>query len=335
MVVCIGAMASADGGGARTFLQRTFGFTADQLNNIARGEAVARVLPASDRREIALLGGVRIDISAREYADRLADIVHFKRDRKVLQIGVFSTPPRPDDVRQLTLDGSALKALRSCAVGECDMRLSSDLISEARSLGGDGSQRVDEWFRHALVQYVNRYRAEGNAALMSYADTTPQLSLADEFPKLVASDRVLPEFPVLRRNLLEHPQAVPPLRDVIYWSKEQIGSAQVVTVTDMLIVQTPPGSPAAYVAASKQIYASRFFDSSLSLTVLVDDDTSVGPATYVVYLNRSRVDAFDGVMGGITRRIVQRHARGAVVEYLERVKTRLEAPVTGEESAHR
>ena len=46
--------------------------------------------------------------------------------------------------------------------------------------------------------------------------------------------------------------------------------------------------------ASKQIYGTHYFDASLGLTVLVRDRSVSSPAMYLVYLNRSRVDIFDG-----------------------------------------
>jgi hypothetical protein len=58
--------------------------------------------------------------------------------------------------------------------------------------------------------------------------------------------------------------------------------------------------------------------------VLLRDRTSASPATYVVYLNRSRVDMFDGAFGGLVRRIVSGKARTVVSEQLAHLQVRLE-----------
>jgi hypothetical protein len=63
-----------------------------------------------------------------------------------------------------------------------------------------------------------------------------------------------------------------------------------------------------------------YFDASLGLTLLVPDLTAPSGATYVVYLNRSRIDLFDGLLGGVARRIVARRARALVAEQLQRLQ---------------
>jgi hypothetical protein len=62
-----------------------------------------------------------------------------------------------------------------------------------------------------------------------------------------------------------------------------------------------------------------YFDASLGLTLLVPDD-SPSPVTYVVYLNRSRIDVFEGVFGSLARRIVSSKARALVGSQLSRLQ---------------
>jgi hypothetical protein len=63
-----------------------------------------------------------------------------------------------------------------------------------------------------------------------------------------------------------------------------------------------------------------YFDASLGVTLLIPDTTASPPATYVVYLNRSRIDLFDGVFGGIARKVVSGKARSLVAEQLARLQ---------------
>jgi len=55
----------------------------------------------------------------------------------------------------------------------------------------------------------------------------------------------------------------------------------------------------------------------------VPDRSASSPATYVVYLNRSRIDLFDGVFGGLARRIVSGKARSLVGAQLSRLQRTL------------
>ena len=48
-------------------------------------------------------------------------------------------------------------------------------------------------------------------------------------------------------------------------------------------------------------------------------------AVYVIYVNRSRVDALHGLFSGLRRWGVQREARGGLKDRLEDTRNRLEA----------
>ena len=91
-----------------------------------------------------------------------------------------------------------------------------------------------------------------------------------------------------------------------------------ISITHVATAATIDDSPIAYAVGSKQIYAMHYYDASLGLTLLVPDPTEA--ATYVVYLNRSRIDLFDGLFGGVVRRIVAGRARILVAEHLQRLQ---------------
>jgi hypothetical protein len=76
--------------------------------------------------------------------------------------------------------------------------------------------------------------------------------------------------------------------------------------------------------ASKQIYGSHYYDASLGLTILLRDGSGPSPATYVAYVNRSRVDVFGGLFGGLARSLVSSKAKGTVSDQLARLRTVLE-----------
>ena len=75
---------------------------------------------------------------------------------------------------------------------------------------------------------------------------------------------------------------------------------------------------------SRQIYGTHYFDASVGLTVLVPDPSSLPPATYVAYMNRSRVDVIGGMFGGVAKKIIASKARSTVGDSLGRLRTRLE-----------
>ena len=328
-----GPATPAQGETAHRYLSRTFGLSSADLRSLDERRAFSSTLSVTDPREVGTLGIIRMAVTAEFYATQLADIATFKRSEAVVQIGTFSKPPHLDDVRDLTLDDGDIRNLRRCRVDDCDVQLPADLIERFRTTidwnAPDATARANSMMRAALVDLVTRYRKAGGDALVLYADEKERVAVAAEFRDLVESERrVLPQFPKLRQYLLT-PTA--PLAgagsDVIYWSKEKAGSRRVLTVTHLTILRTTSATPTAYVAASKQLYANHYFDASLGLTVLVAADAA-SPSTYVVYMNRSRVDTFGGLFGGVARRIVRLRARSTVSELLPRLRTRLEREFT-------
>jgi hypothetical protein len=311
---------------ARAFLTTAFGITSEDLARVDTGQVVSRTLSAHESREVATLGVARIRATPDFYVDRLTDIVNFKRDEAVVQIGTFSNPPHLTDVAGLTLDAWDVDRLRECRVNDCGLQLSADAIDrfnkEMDWRRGDAEQQAGRLMQQILVEYVARYRQGGTTGAMQYADQSRPLMPGDEFSALLNADAgTWEQFPALRRHLLEYPKDTPGTTDIVYWSKERVSRRLVVSVTHLAIARTMIG-PAAYAIASKQIYSSHYFDASLGLTVLVPE---AEPAPmYVVYLNRSRVDVFKGMFGGIARRIVTARARTLVSELLGKLQQRMD-----------
>jgi hypothetical protein len=77
------------------------------------------------------------------------------------------------------------------------------------------------------------------------------------------------------------------------------------------------------VITSKDVYSSRYFDASLTVTI-ASDSVASPDAFYLVYVNRSRASALKGAFAGLRRSIVVRRAKGALEQNLALVKRRLE-----------
>ena len=313
---------------AGAFLRRELGFTEDDLRKVGNGSVASRSLATEDGREVAAAGIVRVAITPEEFVRRMTDIASFKKGDAVLQIGTFSAPPDITDVAGLTLPSADVRNLRSCRVGDCGMQLPSYIIYRMRREVNwrepSAAVRANAVFRSSLVEYVQAYRTSGRQDRMVYVDESEAVDVADEFCDLVSSDtRVLPTFPDLRRHLMTALTPAPTVSDVLYWSKEKVARKEVISVTHLAIARQPSTSPFGYVAGSKQLYGSHYFDASLGLTIVLRDPTNRASA-YVAYVNQSRVDAFGGLFGGITRRIVRSRARGALADFLEVLQRRLE-----------
>ncbi len=311
---------------ARTFLMTAFNVSAADIGRLDGGGVVSWTLDAKNRREVATLGIARIKTSPSKYVERMADITTFKRTNDVLQVGTFSTPARLEDVASLIIDEADLKRLSECRVEDCDVRLSADGIERVRRgidwRAADASRNASLLVRRLLVDYVTRYRQNGAVAAMEYADRAPRVNVGHEFASLIDADSLMTNYaPRLRRHLLEYPtSSADKMTDFVYWSRELVRSRPVISITHVATAAAVDDSPIAFAIGSKQIYAMHYYDASLGLTLLVPDRTSTSPATYVVYLNRSRIDLFDGLFGGVARLIVAGRARALVAEQLARLQ---------------
>ena len=321
---------------ARAFLASSFGVSSDEIETIDNGHVMVRTLAARDPREVATLGVVRVRVTPEFYVEQLADIVRFKRTEPVLQIGRFGNPPDLRDVADLTLDDSDIERLRECQVGDCGVQLPAEAIALLRKdvdwRRADVPLQANRLMRQILVEYVTNYQSAGAAMAMEYADQGDAVKTSREFASLMEGDAATwQHFTNLRRHLLEYPSARPrETVDILYWSKERASRRTVVSVTHLAISHTT-GGPTDYAIASKQLYASHYFDASLGLTLLLRDPAASSPATYLVYLNRSRVDLFDGMFGGIARRVVGTKVRSLVTQQLELVQRSMEQQFSAKE----
>jgi len=319
---------------AHAFLTTTFGLSPAEIGRLDAGHVLTRTLAAGHSREVGTLGIVRIATTPETYVERVSDIVSFKRTEDVLQIGTFSDPPLVDDLATLIIPEDDIRRLQKCRVGDCGVRLSAEAIRQlAASVdwkAADAAAQAGRALRELLVQLVARYRENGTTALMTYADGERHLEPGAELAGLIAADEpAWRHLPDLRRHVLAYPHAGIPATEVVYWSKERVSKRPVVSITHLSIVRQAADGPVRYAISSRQVYAMHYFDASLGLTLLVPAQPSSSPATYVVYLNRSRIDLFDGMFGRVARRIVSGRARSLVGEQLTRLQRTLNARPPG------
>jgi hypothetical protein len=309
----------------RAILVRDLKFSAGELADLEHGRIVRHTLPTNGSREIAVVGGVRVHATKEHFIAAYRDIVHFKRGAAVLEIGRFSDPPVLADLDGLSINSDDFD-LRGCRVGDCDIRLPADAIHRlAQEVGWDrpgADVRAATLFKQLLVDNARAYTAGGPGRITQYDDDQPPIMPIEDFKALLKSS---PYVDAMLPGLAAHVASYPadPLHgaeDFLYWSKEKFGFAPFISVTHVTIVPTGPHQ---YVATTRDVYASRYFDASLALAIASD---SVGDphSFYLFYVNRSRASALRGAFARLRRSIVERRAKGSIEENLKAVKQRFE-----------
>lgn len=306
--------------------------TETELAAIRSGTVLVH-LPAVDiGNEVAGFGAVRVDVGTDYFLERFRDIETFKQSSLTQRIGTFSDPPAIADLKELTLDAEDLEDLRKGRVGNCGVKLDGDSIRRFRSeidwKRPDSGQQANRLMREILLDSVTRYLAEGNSGLGVYRDKSYPLSLGVEFESLLSQqDRFLPFAPELSAWLKAFPKLKPQNGEgFLYWSKERIGRKTVISVTQVLMVKKRIDGRSGAIIATKQLYASHYFEGSLGLLVFVEADPVEPVRTgYLVYLNRSRSDVLRGRMVGLKRSLIGGELREGIRKNLLETKRKLEA----------
>jgi hypothetical protein len=309
----------------RSLLAKQLKFSARELADLERGATVAHTLGASGPGEIAAVAGGWIDASVPAFLTAFRDIVHFKQGDEVLQIGTFSDPPVVADLAALTITQEDFDG-RACHVGDCPIRLPADAIRKIEHdidwHAPDADARAIELYKQLVVDDVRAYWSGAPGRFAEYNDgRKPIRPVADFGEVLKASPYVDGLAPGLAAHLAQFPQArLEGADDFLYWSKEKFGFTPFITVTHVTIVRAPSGN---VVITTKDVYSSRYFDTSLGLTI-ASEAAQGGRGFFLFYVNRSRANALKGRFSGLRRSIVERRATGSMEDNLKTVKTRLE-----------
>jgi len=112
------------------------------------------------------------------------------------------------------------------------------------------------------------------------------------------------------------------MNEFLYWSTESFGLKPVASITHVFIYV----QPGRVVTASKQLYASHYFDASLGLAAALEDRSDPStPGMFLVYLNRSRIDLLGGFFGDLRRAILRGRLRDGMRKNLAEVIRELES----------
>lgn len=310
------------------FLQTYGRFSNDDVARISRGETAARTLD-TDAAEVAICAAIDVAVPPSFYVARFRDIEAFKIADPVLQVHRFGSPPSAADIATLTITDGDVDDLRRCRTGDCAVKLDVAGIERIGSLQASGAEetsRIADAYRQHLAAYATRYLAHGDSALLEYQDSATTDRIAEELRLIVEHSPYLARETPLVGAVSGFTGALPAgLEGFLYWSSERVGPRAVVTITHA-VIGARPGGPIAI--ATKQIYASHYFTASLGLTLLADLSTPSAPRTRVIYINRSRVDAFGGMLGSVKRAITRSRARKGADHTLRALKARLEQDFT-------
>ena len=297
------------------------------------GEVVVRSVPGADRDEVALVGLVRVAVPRDFYFAHTSNAAAYLARPGREAFGVVGAPPIPADFATMRLDPSDAAGIRKCRVSHCSIKLPEHQMSamtSALARQPRGSQSTtsltDSLMREWLLGLVTDYRARGDAALPVYDDTRPAEQSASGFRQLLGEDApIFRDAPTFASYLAEspaHPTAG--AASTIFWAIDRRSGLKPILSVSQLSTFRGAGPGAPMFVATKQLYASHYFDSWLDVESLV-----VGPApehaTYVALVRRIRFDNLPNRRFFDVRGRVVRQLRDALREELSDTRQSVQA----------
>jgi hypothetical protein len=253
-----------------------------------------------------------------------------KGNPAILEIGRFSDSPTPADLQTLTIDDRDLEDLKECVVGDCKLKLSSEMIERLhKEVDWDAPDyriQATQLLKQVLLEYARDYLARGDVALIEYNDKSKEVRLAEEQRALMTGSTYIYNFLSQSQRQLNgsRKSELSMVENAIIWSKVKFGLKPVIAINHIMVYKREQETGPQVLAVSKQLYANHYFDSSLALTAFVRIPDA-RPESYLVYENRSRADGLGGLFGKMKRGIVEDKAVDSLKNILQSSKANFNA----------
>lgn len=313
-----------------------------ELTSLQNGNILVKVLPSRDKREVSVMGVVKLrDVQDIDLARFRAGLSQ-KNNKAVLGGGILPPEPSLQDLAELTLDDRDVEKLKTCSVGDCDLKLSAPMIrrfnTEIDWNSAEQKVRATELFKTLLIDYVRDYLKRGDRALIEYADKRKPVRLADEYRAITEGSVLVRGLaPELLDYLKKFPTAeLPGAESRVDWSKVDSGLKPIITLTHSVGYSRQLQDDLFLTIATKQIYASHYIDASMAFTSLLRFGSGESTEEYLLFTSTSRSDSLGGALSGMAHAVVEREALQKAEELLQNSKMRLEAkaPATQKTADH-
>lgn len=309
------------------FLRPWFEVKAKERETLRQRGVVVRILPAHNR-DIRVIAACAVRVTPAAFVARVraaGDVKHTE-----LSAGRFGEPPAVDDLATLSLDQGDIDRILVCRPGECRLNLSDEEMSalqRAFATRADvSSAEGQEAFRRMVLNRVTRYLAGGLEALPDYHDRPEPVRPDVVFAGLMQrSPYLTTHVPDVAAFLQGPPTAeISRSESLLLWSKVVMNKKPVVMVTHLGIFRPRANAetPSVLVVA-KQVYASRYMDGELNLTMLFEG--ADGSPNYLVHVRRSDVDTLGGRFAPLKRAAIEGGVKSEAAKGLAALRDRLES----------
>jgi hypothetical protein len=308
----------------RPFLRRVIQLNDAQLAAVDKGEVVTKMLPTTDKPEIAAFGIVKTAGTVDQLLALARDVKKFRQVPQIPEMGYFSSPAKIEDLKGLTHPPDDIAALKRCKPGSCDVKLGTkglERISKIDWKAADAEKQAVAIFNQGIVDYVTAYQQGGTDAMGNVIDKKQEKSRAQEYRTLLANSPYLVDYV---KEFNDYLAAWPKGKlagadDVLYWAKDTFGLKPVVSAYHATFYKGPRGA----LIANKLVAATHFFNATLE--VMAGVPTPDGKGLYLLSLYRTRIDPPTGMLGGVLMGKVRDGIETGMKENLKLSRERLAA----------
>lgn len=312
-------------------LKANGGFTVEEIESLRQGEPVSKLQQSKNDREVSVIGVSAFSRRFEDALETLQDVIRRQNKGSLVQMGNFGQVPAFADLEQLAIEETDLRDLGNCRVGKCSIKLDAAMIErfqrEIDWNSSDKYQAAERLYKAMLVEYLQRYLTNGNKDLPEYRNEKTPLKLREDIESLQSGLLLLNEFaPEFGNFLRNFPADAPPNVDSsMTWSKIKFGLKPVIVITQTINYEIEKDGVAMILSVSRQLYASRYFDSSVGLSAFFRFPSGDGQSkSFLVYQNRSRSSALEGAFSSFKKEIVEREAISKLTPMLEDTRARLD-----------
>ncbi|HXY42422.1 MAG TPA: hypothetical protein VEQ10_22290, partial [Vicinamibacteria bacterium] len=268
---------------------------------------------------------VKVNATRQAFLDMAKDVNSFRNEGK-RKVGLIHNPPVAADFAGVEIPQSDLSDLKACKPGKCALKLAGPGLVELQQKidwkSSNVGQQVNALAGERLFAAMTAYTTQGTVAFKGLEDKSTPIHIDEQLKAMLAnSTSLIAVYPELAAYLRDYPNAkLAGGSDLFFWALADFGLKPTVTMTHV-VAYAPAGSEDA-VIASKQLYASHYFNGGLALTTYAKDATG----TYLVQSDRVRADSLGGMFGGVKRSKMGGAMEEAVRKFLEKTMTILSKP---------
>src|SRR5215467_1066413 len=279
-VIAISLLSPANVSSPEEFLRDKLQLSPEQITDIQKGKAMAKILSSSKPSDIYVFGAVYIHARPDDYLQFMQDMNRLKKVSGYLGVGAFSTPPASADMAGLSIDQADINDLKNCRPGHCELQLPEESMERARASINwkalDVGEQVSNLAKDGILRLLNKYQSSGDAALLPFHDKQDPVSVSEQFQSLLSRLEIFPEYlPDLHQYLLHYPQSRPEgARDFFYWENVNFGLKPTLRVNHGIVYRVTNATQSIHVLAIKQLYATHYFETAVDLSFCVQKSNS-------------------------------------------------------------